>query len=76
MDIPYWIWHAVVALSITFILYLCSLYVPFLALLIGGCLYYVSRETAQQELLGYWDWPGLLAPTVAVVIFTFFLYLV
>lgn len=33
---------------------------------ISGGAIYVSREIAQREIYGRWDWPGLLAPVAAV----------
>lgn len=30
--------------------------------------FYISREVRDREKLGYWDWPGLLAPLIGLVL--------
>ena len=30
--------------------------------------FYVSREIRDREKLGYWDWPGVLWPTIGILV--------
>lgn len=64
-DLPYYIIHALIALSIQAVVAL-----PFsieTGTAAGFC-FYLGREIRDREKLGQWDYAGLIAPTVAVFI--------
>ncbi len=72
-DIPYWLEHAAVALAIQIIV--ATLLDVMLwstdgvtAGTAAGIAFYAGREIRDRQKLGRWDWPGLIAPTVACLL--------
>ena len=63
---PYWLVHAVVAVSISAVgLFLAD---GKLALSMGGSLFYLGMEIAQYEEKGVFDHKGILYPIIACAI--------
>jgi xanthine/uracil/vitamin C permease (AzgA family) len=63
INIPYYILHALVALTIQ-----ATVAIPFsieTGTAAGFC-FYLGREVRDRQKLGAWDWAGLIFPTVAV----------
>ena len=63
---PYYVGHATVALLIFAAVFLTS--GDALAAALAGGMFYVGREVRDREKLGYWDWPGLIAPVVTMLV--------
>ena len=75
LPVPYWVKHAIVAGMIAAIVMLLTLALPaklFLAGAASGICYYAGREVAQHEAKGYFDYLGLIGPTL----FFAFLYII
>ena len=75
--LPYWFIHFCIAAQLFFIgAFVHWVVVTKFALTDGTWLagygtsigFYLSREIRDKEKLGYWDLPGLLAPTIGVTI--------
>lgn len=62
-DIPYYIIHALIALSIQAVV---SLVFSVETGTAAGFCFYLGREIRDREKLGHWDWAGLVSPSVAV----------
>ena len=60
--IPYWLEHAFVSLCIFVVV---SFLFGINAGLTAGVSFYFGREYTQWEMLGHFDWKGLLSPLVA-----------
>jgi hypothetical protein len=63
VNIPYYILHALVALTIQ-----SAVSIPFTietGTAAGFC-FYLGREVRDRQKLGAWDWAGLMSPTIAV----------
>ncbi len=72
-DIPYWLEHAFLALMIQ-VVSGTALDVLLLSTdgvtagTAAGIAFYAGREIRDRQKLDRWDWPGLIAPTIACLI--------
>jgi hypothetical protein len=64
-NIPYYIIHAIVAVSLQLTAWIST--GNLLAGTATGISFYVGREIRDREKLGYWDYPGLIAPLIACI---------
>jgi hypothetical protein len=72
-NLPYWFEHFLVAVLIT----LPLLFVPKLALVSAGFMFYLGREIRDLEKLHYWDmrgfdWKGLAGPLFLMILLLIF----
>lgn len=76
---PYYLEHALVATCILLTVYgLSVLFVPgtganvkrlrVLCGAVAGGMFYLGREIAQWEARHHFDWPGLIAPVLAMIV--------
>ncbi len=72
-DIPYWLEHVFVAVTIQVVVG-TLLDVTLLSTdgvtagTAAGIAFYAGREIRDRQKLGRWDWPGLIAPVLACLI--------
>lgn len=64
----YWIAHMIIALAIS----LVFMAVGTKSLPYVGVVFYLSREIAQYEDKGYFDWMGFIMPLLACILLAWF----
>jgi hypothetical protein len=71
--IPYFIYHSIIAFGVMF---LWAKYIKpnqWIEGCVMGIIIYLSREYAQYEFNGFFDWKGLLFPIISNLIILYFI---